>query len=191
MPHLLWQGASVFPVSSEGPISHSFATYNTQKDVKDLLLPGSSQVPIQLSRTTHKGMWRTYSNPNPHRSPFNDLTTHKECCQILLIPTWIHIGCSVCSVEREDLIHIMYLVLFVLFLYQQRSNEDFVRMSPSGSNCLCCTYRGYNEDFVRIWMSPSGSNCLCWTYRGSQWRFCKNESICRVVEKCRSCRSCR
>jgi hypothetical protein len=35
VPHLLWHGASVFPVSSEGPL-HSVASYDTQVDVKNL-----------------------------------------------------------------------------------------------------------------------------------------------------------
>jgi hypothetical protein len=35
VPHLLWHGASVFPVSSEGP-PHSVASYNTQGDVENL-----------------------------------------------------------------------------------------------------------------------------------------------------------
>jgi hypothetical protein len=39
--HLLWHGVSVFPVSSEGP-PHSVASYNTQ------------------------GVWRIYSDPDPH-----------------------------------------------------------------------------------------------------------------------------
>jgi hypothetical protein len=43
VPHLLRHGASVFLVSSEGS-------------------------PIQSSITTHKGIWRTYSNPDPHGS---------------------------------------------------------------------------------------------------------------------------
>jgi hypothetical protein len=43
VPHLLCHGASVFPISSEGP-PHSVASYNTRGDVKGLL----------------------YSNPNPH-----------------------------------------------------------------------------------------------------------------------------
>jgi hypothetical protein len=42
--HLLWHGAAVFRVSSEGPR------------------------PIQLPLTTHGGMWRIYSNPDPHGS---------------------------------------------------------------------------------------------------------------------------
>jgi hypothetical protein len=40
MLHLLWHGASVFPVSSKGP-SHLVASYDTQ------------------------GVWRIYSNPDP------------------------------------------------------------------------------------------------------------------------------
>jgi hypothetical protein len=35
VPHLLWHGASVYPVSSEGP-PHSVASYDTQGDVEDL-----------------------------------------------------------------------------------------------------------------------------------------------------------
>ena len=35
VPHLLWHGASVFPVSSEGP-PLSVASYDTQGDVEDL-----------------------------------------------------------------------------------------------------------------------------------------------------------
>jgi hypothetical protein len=42
--HLLWHGASVFLVSSEGP-SHSVASYDTQR------------------------IWRIYSNLDPHGSP--------------------------------------------------------------------------------------------------------------------------
>jgi hypothetical protein len=36
VPHLLWHGASVFPVSSEGP-PHLVAFYDTRGDVEDLL----------------------------------------------------------------------------------------------------------------------------------------------------------
>jgi hypothetical protein len=35
VPHLLWHGASVFPVSSEGP-PHLVASYDTRGDVEDL-----------------------------------------------------------------------------------------------------------------------------------------------------------
>ena len=35
VPHLLWHGTSVFPVSSEWP-PHSVASYDTQGDVEDL-----------------------------------------------------------------------------------------------------------------------------------------------------------
>jgi hypothetical protein len=34
-PHLLWHGASVFPVSSEG-LPHLFASYDTHGDMEDL-----------------------------------------------------------------------------------------------------------------------------------------------------------
>jgi hypothetical protein len=35
VPHLLWHGTSVFPVSSEGP-PHLVASYDTREDVEDL-----------------------------------------------------------------------------------------------------------------------------------------------------------
>jgi hypothetical protein len=35
LSHLLWNGTSVFPVSSEGP-PHSVAFYDTQGDVENL-----------------------------------------------------------------------------------------------------------------------------------------------------------
>jgi hypothetical protein len=41
VPHLLWHGASVFPVSSEGP-PHSIASFDSQGDAEDLFLPWSS-----------------------------------------------------------------------------------------------------------------------------------------------------
>jgi hypothetical protein len=41
VPHLLWHGTSVFPASSEEP-------------------------PHLVPLTTHEGMWRIYSNPDPH-----------------------------------------------------------------------------------------------------------------------------
>ena len=43
VPHLLWHGTSVFPVSSEGP-PHLVASYDTRGDVEDLFWPGSSRV---------------------------------------------------------------------------------------------------------------------------------------------------
>jgi hypothetical protein len=43
VPHLLWNGTSVFPVSSEGP-PHSVAFYYMQEDAEDLYWPGSSRV---------------------------------------------------------------------------------------------------------------------------------------------------
>jgi hypothetical protein len=42
VPHLLWHGTSVFPVSSEGP-PHSVASYDTRRGVKDLFSPGFSR----------------------------------------------------------------------------------------------------------------------------------------------------
>jgi hypothetical protein len=35
MPHMLWQGTSVFSVSSEGP-PHLVASYDTRGNVEDL-----------------------------------------------------------------------------------------------------------------------------------------------------------
>ena len=43
VPHLLWQGTSVFPVSSEGT-PQSVASYDTWEDVEDVFQPGSSRV---------------------------------------------------------------------------------------------------------------------------------------------------
>jgi hypothetical protein len=40
VPHLLRHGASVFPVSSEGPF-HLFASYDTQGDAEDLFIYGN------------------------------------------------------------------------------------------------------------------------------------------------------
>jgi hypothetical protein len=36
VPHLLWHGASDFPVSSKGP-PHSVASYDSKGDVEDLI----------------------------------------------------------------------------------------------------------------------------------------------------------
>jgi hypothetical protein len=65
MPHLLWHGASDFPVSSEGS-PHLIASYDLQGDAEELFLPGSSRVSIQSPHTTRKGMLRIYSYPGPH-----------------------------------------------------------------------------------------------------------------------------
>jgi hypothetical protein len=43
VPHLPWHGASIFPVSSEGP-PHLIASYDSHGDEEDLFLPGSSRV---------------------------------------------------------------------------------------------------------------------------------------------------
>jgi hypothetical protein len=57
----------VFPVSSEGP-PHSFASYDTQGDVKDLFLPGSSRVvtknDISWKRTICSGKTFSYTLSN-------------------------------------------------------------------------------------------------------------------------------
>jgi hypothetical protein len=42
VPHLLWHGTSVFPVSSEGP-PHLVASYDTRRDVEDLFKPRFSR----------------------------------------------------------------------------------------------------------------------------------------------------
>jgi hypothetical protein len=68
VPQLLWHGTSVFPVSSEG-LPHSVASYDT------------------------RGVWRIYSNPDPHgvlcagcyNLPFTGLTL------IPLVKTYLHI----------------------------------------------------------------------------------------------------
>jgi hypothetical protein len=54
-----------FPVSSEGP-PHSVTSYDTQRHVEYLSLPEFLRVSYQSPLTTHKGMWRIYSNPDPH-----------------------------------------------------------------------------------------------------------------------------
>jgi hypothetical protein len=41
VPHLLWHGASVFPVSSEG-LPHSVASYDTRGDVVDVFTAGDA-----------------------------------------------------------------------------------------------------------------------------------------------------
>jgi hypothetical protein len=48
LPHLLWHGTSVFPVSSERP-PHLVASYDTRGDVEDLFYPGSSRGSILIS----------------------------------------------------------------------------------------------------------------------------------------------
>jgi hypothetical protein len=40
--------------------------YDIWGDVEDQFYPESSGVPIQLPIMTHKGVWRTYSSPDPH-----------------------------------------------------------------------------------------------------------------------------
>jgi hypothetical protein len=52
---------------------HSVASYNTQGGVEGLFKPESSWVSIQSPLTTHKGVWGTYSNLDPHGSPFSRL----------------------------------------------------------------------------------------------------------------------
>jgi hypothetical protein len=61
VPHLLWHGASVFPVSSAGP-PHLIASYDSQGDAEDLFLPGPSRE------------WRSGISPQYH-TRYSDLST--------------------------------------------------------------------------------------------------------------------
>jgi hypothetical protein len=59
VPHLLWHGASVFPVSSDEPL-HSVASYNTQGvwrfySISRILMAGLSNCLIKIS---HNYVWR-------------------------------------------------------------------------------------------------------------------------------------
>jgi hypothetical protein len=67
----LWHGTSVFLVSSEG-LPHSVASYDTRGDMEDLF--------YQSPFTTHKGMRKTYSNPDPHGPPTTRLLRHTRGC---------------------------------------------------------------------------------------------------------------
>jgi hypothetical protein len=49
--HLLWHGASVFPVSSEG-LPHSVTSYYTHENAEDIFLPGSPRVQYALFSLT-------------------------------------------------------------------------------------------------------------------------------------------
>jgi hypothetical protein len=66
VPHLLWHGASVFPVSSEGP-PHSVASYDTQGDAEDLFYPGSNKKKIlkkSEEKSAHKWLIVSKTNRN-------------------------------------------------------------------------------------------------------------------------------
>jgi hypothetical protein len=85
--HLLWHGALVFPVSSEGS-PHLVASYNTQKDVEDLYL-NPHRFPIQSPLTTHKGMWRIYSNLDPHMWLWNEPFLAKRIKKLISAEIWM------------------------------------------------------------------------------------------------------
>jgi hypothetical protein len=61
VPHLLWHGASVFwSHPKDCPIQSPLTTH--YRGCREYTLTRIIQSPL----TTHKGMWRTYSNPDPH-----------------------------------------------------------------------------------------------------------------------------
>ena len=119
VPHLLWHGASVFPVSSEGP-PHLVASYDTRGDVEDLFLPGSSRVPYQSAFTTHKGMWRTYSNPDPHgeRVTCHPPTVKLQSMEGMKFSIVKHI---VYLIERDHMILNLYTLYFIEVLKIQKN----------------------------------------------------------------------
>jgi hypothetical protein len=57
--------------------------------------------PIQSPLTTHKGMWRIYSNPDPHRSPFSRLLRHARDAGDLFFPASSRVddNCRICSMS--------------------------------------------------------------------------------------------
>jgi hypothetical protein len=61
VPHLLWHGTSVLPDRR-----------------------------LQSPLTTHKGMWRTYSNTDPHGSPISRLLRHSRGAEDLLYPHGVY-----------------------------------------------------------------------------------------------------
>jgi hypothetical protein len=74
-------GASVFPVSSKGPLQAPLTTHKGMWRVYSII--GSTRVPIQSLFTTHKGMWRTYSNPVPILVGSTFLVTFKKSNSVL------------------------------------------------------------------------------------------------------------
>jgi hypothetical protein len=64
--------------------------------------------------TTHKGMWRTYSNPDPQGSPFSRLLRHARGCWgsiLARIPTGILTSCnSYTRMESTSMCYIFFLL---------------------------------------------------------------------------------
>jgi hypothetical protein len=66
VPHLLWHGTSVF----SGLIWRTAPFRRLLRHTRGCGGPIVTRIPFQSPLMTHKGMWRTYSNPDPHGSFF-------------------------------------------------------------------------------------------------------------------------
>jgi hypothetical protein len=99
---------------------HSAASYGTQGDVENLFQPGFSWVPVQSPLTTHKGMWRIYSNPDPDGSSFNRLLRHTRGCEGPIL-TRIIMECEIWGFEKLDIIECVHLE-FLKFIFNLKSN---------------------------------------------------------------------
>jgi hypothetical protein len=98
--HYRWRAAKFRPMLGAKGLWAGRDLYRATSAVKrGLSFPVSSEGPhIQSPLTTHKGMWRIYSNQDPHGSPFNHLLRHTRGCggpiltQILTGYTILYLG---------------------------------------------------------------------------------------------------
>jgi hypothetical protein len=95
VPHLLWHGTSVFPVSSEG-LPHLVASYDT------------------------RGMWRTYSNPDPHGGQLFQ-ASYTYCITIYSV---------ICTCNRKKSIQWKHIKIHS-FLLLHADSAHFLTSSPS------------------------------------------------------------
>jgi hypothetical protein len=128
MPHLLWHGTSVLPVSSEG-LSHLVAFFDTQGDVEDFSSPGphgslmnfyrydksTSETIYMYYNTDERPMWINFYGPTDYDEP-RVITV--DINWLLILSSWSHFSRSI-SVFSTGVLRLM---TFCILAYSWSSN---------------------------------------------------------------------
>jgi hypothetical protein len=147
VPHLLWHGPSVFPVSSEGP-SHSIASSDTRKVMLRTCSNAEPKGSLFSRVLLHaRGMLKTYCNTDPIGSSFSRIVWHERGCGGPILTQNLTGPHSFDSYNmQEDAANPFY---------PRSARVDYTKMtkqSPENDNCSVEAYSGTLNSWSALWL---------------------------------------